>query len=108
MLDLPQHALIIPADAGRSGRANRKDAMARRRYQQGHLRIRGKRKKQWVARWREDVIREDGSLARIQRTLVIGLVSEYSKRQALNELKKRLGSVNEGTHRARATITFDK
>ncbi|PYU20905.1 MAG: hypothetical protein DMG30_19215 [Acidobacteria bacterium] len=54
--------------------------MARRRYQEGHLQIRGKRKKQWVARWREDVIREDGTLGRIQRTVVIGPVSEFSKR----------------------------
>jgi integrase len=82
--------------------------MARRRYQEGYLFIRGKRKKQWVARWREDVMGEDGRLERVQRTVVIGAVSELSKRAALNELKKRLGPMNEGMHRAQATITFGK
>lgn len=104
MLDLP---CTINADAGRSRRAG-KDAMVRRRYQEGHLRICGKRKKQWIARWREDVICEDGTLGRVQRTVVIGAVSEFNKREALNELKKRLGPMNEGTHRARSTITFQK
>jgi len=103
-------AITIVADAGRSGRANGKDmaTMARRRYQEGHLLIRGKRMKKWVARWRENVICEDGTLGRVQRTVVIGAVSELTKREALNELKKRLGPMNEGTQRAEATITFDK
>ena len=82
--------------------------MARRRYQEGHLLIRGKGKKQWVARWREDVIREDGSLGRMQRTVVLGPASGFTKREALNELKKRLGLINEGTHKAQVTIRFDK
>jgi hypothetical protein len=90
-------------DAGRSGRAHRKDLMARRRYQEGHLLIRGKRKKQWVARWREDMTREDGALDRIQRTVVLGAVSELTRREALNELKKRLGPMNEGSRKAQAT-----
>lgn len=53
-----------------TNRANGKEEMARPRYQDGSLFIRGKRIKAWVARWREDVIREDGTLQRRQRTIV--------------------------------------
>jgi len=108
MLDAVPVVATMTADAGRSRRANGKDAMARRRYQEGYLFIRGKSKKQWVARWREDVIRKDGVLDRMQRTVVIGPVSELSKREALNQLKKRLGPMNEGEKNAQATITFDQ
>jgi len=40
------------------------ERMARRRYQKGQLFQKGKRRKVWVARWREDVIRPDGSRSR--------------------------------------------
>jgi hypothetical protein len=46
--------------------------MARPRCQDESLLIRGKRIKVWAARWREDVIREDGTLHRTQPTVVLG------------------------------------
>jgi hypothetical protein len=46
--------------------------MARRRYQRGHLRLRGKREKVWVAMWREDVIAPDGTTRRIRKSEVLG------------------------------------
>ena len=58
----------LKSDAWKCGRANGKERMARPRYQDGSLFIRGKRTKVWVARWREDVIREDGTLHRTQPT----------------------------------------
>ena len=57
----------LSRDAGNGGRANGKENMARPRYQDGSLTVRGTRKKVWVARWREDVIREDGTMARTHR-----------------------------------------
>src|SRR5215467_725445 len=68
-------ATLQPEKARRATR-ERKWTVARRRYQSGCLFKRGKRRKVWIARWREDVIRPDGSPGRIQRSLVLGLVSE--------------------------------
>ena len=54
----------LRSDIGKGGRANHskeRKRMARCRYQDGCLFIRGKRRKVWVARWREDVILADGS-----------------------------------------------
>jgi hypothetical protein len=72
----------LKTDARKCGRANGKEQMARPRYQDGSLFIRGKRSKVWVARWREDLIEEDGSLHRTQRTVVLGSVSDLSRREA--------------------------
>ena len=80
----------LRSDARKCGRANGKERMARPRYQDGSLFIRGKRTKVWVARWREDVIREDGTLHRTQPTVVLGAVSELSRREARSLLQKRV------------------
>ncbi len=82
--------------------------MARPRYQDGSLFIRGKRIKVWVARWREDVIREDGTLHRTQPTVVLGALSELSRREARSLLQKRVSEINQGRHRARPMMTFEK
>jgi hypothetical protein len=95
-------------DARKCGRANGKDVMARPRYQDGSLFIRGKRTKVWVARWREDVIREDGTLNRTQRTVVLGSISELSRREARSLLQKRVSEINQGRHRARPMMTLEK
>jgi hypothetical protein len=88
-------------DARKCGRANRKERMARPRYQDGSLFIRGKRIKVWAARWREDVIREDGTLYRTQPTVVLGALSELSRREARSLLQRRVSEINQGRHRAR-------
>ncbi len=83
--------------------------MARRRYQIGCLFIRGRRRKVWVARWREDVIRPDGTLGRVHRSEVLGLVSEiHGRREAQKLLGNRLRSINQGGHRPQATLTFEQ
>src|SRR6202022_4660748 len=48
------------------------ESMARRRYQRGYLYLRGKKTSAWIGRWREDVMRSDGSIQRIKRSIVIG------------------------------------
>ena len=83
--------------------------MARRRYQFGCLFIRGKRRKMWVARWREEVIRPDGTLGRIHRSEVLGSVSEISsRREARNLLERHLRPINQGQHHPQAAITFEQ
>jgi integrase len=100
-------ATTIIADAERGGRASGKEAMARRRYQVGCLFIRGKRRKVWVARWREDVIRPDGTLGRVLRSEVLGPVSEItSRREARKLLDSRIRPINQGQHRPQSTIKF--
>lgn len=98
----------LKRDARKCGRANGKEQMARSRYQDGSLFIRGKHNKVWVARWREDLIREDGSLHRTQRTVVLGSVAEVSRREARSLLQKRVSEINQGRHRARPIMTLEK
>ena len=83
--------------------------MARRSYQAGCLFKRGKRQKVWVARWRESVIRVDGSRGRRHRSAVLGLVSEIpTRRQAQLLLDQRLRPVNRGEHRPQSATTFEQ
>jgi integrase len=98
----------LVANARKCGRANGKDVMARPRYQDGSLFTRGKRTKMWIARWREDVIRDDGTLRRTQRTVVLGALNELSKREARALLQKRVSEINQGRHRARPIMTLEK
>jgi len=98
----------LRSDARKCGRANGKEGMARPRYQDGSLFIRGERTKVWVARWREDVIREDGTLHRTQPTVVLGAVSELSRREARSLLQKRVSEINQGRHRVRPMMTLEK
>ena len=83
--------------------------MARCQYQNGCLFIRGKRRKVWVGRWRENVILADGSTNRVMRSLVLGPVSEIAgRREARRLLDARLNPVNQGQYRPEATILFSK
>lgn len=94
--------------ARKCGRANGKEPVARPRYQDGSLYIRGKHNKVWVARWREDVIREDGTLDRTQRTVVLGSIDDLSRREARMLLQKRVAAINQGRQRARPMMTLEK
>jgi hypothetical protein len=64
--------------------------MARRRYQNGCLFIRGKKRKVWIARWREQVISPENTILRLHRSEVLGPVSELSKKQAQSLLDSKL------------------
>ena len=81
--------------------------MARRRFQSGCLFKRGKRRKVWVARWREDVLREDGSVGRMLRSVVLGAVADLPTRaDAQTRLEEQLRPLNQGTARPEATMAF--
>lgn len=80
--------------------------MIRRCFQTGCLFKRGKRRKTWVARWRESVIGPDGTFKRVLRAEVLGFVTELSEREARNKLVLLLRPINEGKYRPEATITF--
>src|ERR1700680_296351 len=93
-------------DAEKGVRADRKEMnVARRRYQEGCVYKRGKRRKVWAARWREDALAPDGTLRRTMRYETLGLVSEIpTQREARNLLQSRLWPINEGRHRPQSTM----
>ena len=83
--------------------------MARCQYQNGCLFVRGKRRKMWVARWREDVILADGSAGRVMRSVVLGSVSEIAgRREARRLLDAHLSPINQGQYRPEATMLFSR
>jgi len=99
-------------DIGKGGRANlriERRKMARSQYQNGCLFVRGKRRKVWVARWREDVILADGSANRVMRSVVLGPVNEIAgRREARRLLDAHLSPINQGQYRPESTMLFSK
>ena len=81
--------------------------MARRRYQRGCLFIRGRKRKVWVLRFREDVMLPDGQIARINRSEVIGLFADFpTRRMAQRFAETRLREINSGVYRPKTTLSF--
>lgn len=105
-LQMLDREVKMDGDARKTGRANGKVNMARRRHQIGCLFVRGKRPKVWVARWRERVLTSRDSMSTILRSEVLGTVGELSKRQAQNLLEDRLRPVNRGRAVPRSNISF--
>ena len=105
--DAPSHA-IVPGEANRCAPLG-DNSVARRRLQRGHLCLRGKKEKQWVAKFREDVIRPDGSLHRVQRRIVLGTKEDYpTEKLAQRELDEQLKTVNSLTYKPSPTATFSE
>ena len=102
----------LGSDIGKGGRANlriERKRMARCQYHNGCLFVRGKRRKMWVARWREDVILADGTASRVMRSVVLGPVSEIAgRREARRLLDSYLSPINQGQYRPEATMLFSK
>jgi integrase len=93
----------------RARRAAEKGAfqVARRRYQQGCLFIRGKKRKVWVLRYREDVMLPDGQIARVNRSLILGSLAEIPNRRVAQRLvEAKLRPINSGVYRPKTTMTF--
>jgi len=81
--------------------------VARRRFQSGRLFKRGKRRKVWIGRWREDVMLADGTIGEIRRSVVLGLVADLpTRREAQIRLEEKVRPVNQGTTRPESYVTF--
>ncbi len=84
--------------------------MPRRRFQRGTLVLLGsKGNKQWVSRYREDVVDQDGTIRRVKRAEIIGTLKEFkTRRLALREHEQRISEseVNSSHYRPRSTATF--
>jgi len=81
--------------------------MARPRYQNGSLVVRLKPKR-YVLRWREDVVKPDGTIDRIQHAETIGLVTQIKRQQALEILQARVSAVSQQQHRPKVTVTLSE
>src|SRR3954454_3321104 len=100
---------IVLSEANHTGLPlkHAEDLLARKRYQRGSLRLRGKLKRVWVAKWREDVKLPDGTVRRIQKGEVLGTLKEYkTRRLAERALEQRLAEVNSLTYQPKPTATF--
>jgi integrase len=65
--------------------------MARRRcFQEGSVFKRGTKRKVWVARWREQIVGEDGKPVLVRRAEVLGPVAELTKGDAKQRLQDKL------------------
>jgi integrase len=81
--------------------------VARRRYQQGCLFVRGKKRKVWVLRFREDVMLPSGQIARVNRSEIIGPLIEIPTRRIAQRLaESRLRAINQAIYRPKTTLTF--
>src|SRR5215472_11418151 len=95
-------------DTGKSGRAaTERSSMARPRYQNGSLVVRGKPKR-YVLRWREDVVRLDGTIDRVQHAETIGFVTLIKKQQALEILQARVNAVSQQQLRPQGVMTLSQ
>jgi len=81
--------------------------MARPRYQNGSLVVRGKPKR-YVLRWREDVAKPDGTINRIQHAETIGFVTQIKRQRALEILQARVSAVSQQQHRPKVTVTLSE
>jgi integrase len=80
--------------------------MARRRYQNGCIRKRGKRNPVWELLWWEDFIKEDGSLGRRLASKTLGPVRDLTRRQARKLAEEHLRPLNLGRVVPLSTITL--
>lgn len=80
--------------------------MARRRYQKGSLRKRGRRSPVWELQWRQDYINADGSIGRRLETRIIGPVAAMTKRQAQKAAEEILRPLNLGKLRPESALTL--
>lgn len=81
-------------------------AMARRRYQKGSIRKRGKRDPVWELQWWEDYIKPDGRIGRRRQSVTLGMVSEITLREARKLADEQVRPVNQGMLVPQATMKF--
>jgi integrase len=80
--------------------------MARRRYQKGSIRKRGKRRPVWELQWWADFINADGKIARRRESVILGYACEITKRQAAKLAEDHLRPINSGRSTPLSSLTF--
>lgn len=80
--------------------------MARRRFQTGSLRRRGKKHPVWELQWWSDVINSDGTLGRKRDSMILGFASELTRKQAWKLAQEHLLPLNRGKVSLHSDVTF--
>src|ERR1700674_2656280 len=100
---------ILPITEKQGGPVEKGDwqkQMARRRYQKGSIRKRGKRNPVWELQWWEDYIKADGAIGRKRESAILGYVLDTTLRQARKEAEERLRPTNEGKAVPHSSLTL--
>ncbi len=80
--------------------------MTRKRFQKGHIHLRGKRDPYWEGFFREDVLLPDGRILRRQRTKNLGRLADVpTKRLAERRLAAVIAELNDPDYRPRPVST---
>jgi integrase len=82
--------------------------LARRRYQTGSIRKRGKRHPVWELQWWADYLTADGKIARKRESKILGYVADLNRKQAQKLAAEQLLPLNQGKLTPMATVTFDE
>jgi integrase len=80
--------------------------MARQRYQRGSLRKRGKKNPVWELQWWADFITSDGTLGRKRESMILGFISELTRKQAWKLAAEQLRPLNMGKVTPQSGVTF--
>ena len=81
--------------------------MARKRYQNGRVFLKGKKEEKWVGRYREDVVEITGTTRRVRRSVILGSKRELpTKRLAERRLATILARINCLDYRPGRAATF--
>jgi integrase len=81
--------------------------MARKRYQNGRVFLKGKQEEKWVGRYREDVVEITGTTRRVRRSVILGTKRELpTKRLAERRLAAILARINCLDYRPGRAATF--
>src|SRR5260370_40491148 len=89
------------------GASGRENSMARKRYQNGRVFLKGKKQEKWVGRYREDVVDISGTTRRVRRSVILGTKRELpTKRLAERRLAAILARINCLDYRPGRAATF--
>ena len=89
------------------GTSGKENSMARKRYQNGRVFLKGKKEEKWVGRYREDVVDVTGTTRRVRRSVILGTKRELpTKRLAERRLATILARINCLDYRPGRAATF--
>ncbi len=89
------------------GTSGKENSMARKRYQNGRVFLKGKKEEKWVGRYREDVVDITGTTRRVRRSVILGTKRELpTKRLAERRLATILARINCLDYRPGRAATF--
>ena len=108
LLDNARPAILGDAEkqSGLSQLGGWQKQMARRRYQKGSIRKRGKRNPIYELQWWENYIQPNGTIGRRRESAILGYVGEMTLRQARKAAEERLRPTNEGKVVPQSSLTL--